>query len=402
MKNHYPQFSLELQALIEAIRLVLLKRNEEKFTALIRSSSLDWNKLQKMLEYHRIRPVFYEACRMVGFENDWVSKAEHFTKRQVMINLATGLELSRILSIFQEEKIEMLPYKGILFLEKLYQNKPLRESGDVDVLVKPEDALNSLKILLKDGYRISRKFTEIKDVDDDALLEIIERSQWKELGLDKTLTSGINVHIDFHWGFNETFHQYHTPMEELFAKSNIEVFQRKPVLIPSTEIIFKMMLNHHGGRGCWLRLKDICDLIAFRTQFPEHSLEKLSLFASEMKMQRIFEVGIQISNELFLENPYNQVKNQIIVNSIITFWETSVHYDNIIPKLKFKNIYRLIQDEPVSWFILINRHVNHYSITNKTEPKRLIVLPDKFVYLNAFSKLLTYLLHRLKLSFLKV
>lgn len=401
MKNHYQQFSLELQILVEAIKLVLLKSNEKKFSELIHSSSIDWNKLQKMLEYHRIRPVFYEACRMVGFENNWVIRAGRFTKRQVMTNLATGQELGRILSIFQEEKIEILPYKGILFSEKLYQNRPLRESGDVDVLVKPENALNSLKILLKDGYRISPKFTEIKNIDGDTLLEVIERNQWKELGLDKTLVSGVNILIDFHWGFNETFHQYHTPMEELFAKSNIELFQKRQVLIPSTEIIFKMMLNHHGGRGCWLRLKDICDLIAFRTQFPEHSLEKLNLFASEMKMQRIFEVGLQISNELLSENPYNRVKNRSIVNSIITFWETSVHYDNIIPKLKFKNIYRLIQDEPVSWFSLINRHVKYYSITNKSEPQRLIVLPDKFVYLNAFSKLLTYLLHRLKLSFLK-
>lgn len=397
MKNHYQQFSLELQTLVEAIKLVLLKSSEKRFSELIHSSSIDWNKLQKMLEYHRIRPVFYEACRMVGFENDWVSKAEHFTKRQVMINLATGLELSRILSIFQEEKIEMLPYKGILFLEKLYQNKPLRESGDVDVLVKPENALNSLKILLKDGYRISRKFTEIKDVDDDTLLEIIERSPWKELGLDKTLTSGINVHIDFHWGFNETFHQYHTPMEELFAKSSIEFFQRKQVLIPSTEIIFKMMLNHHGGRGCWLRLKDLCDLVAFRTQFSEVSPKTLQLFATEMKMQRVFSLGTQIYSVLFSETPLSKVENLNLIRKIIDFWETSEHYDSTLPKLKYKNIYRLMQDKPISWFTLINRHVKYYAVPNKTERKRLIVFPDKFIYLNAFSKLLTYALNKFSL-----
>lgn len=397
MKNHHPQFSLELQTLIEAIRLVLFKSDKTKFTALIHSSSLDWTKLQKMLEYHRIRPVFYEACRMIGFDNDLVSKVGNFTKRQVMINLATGLELSRILIIFQEQKIEMLPYKGILFLEKLYQNKPLRESGDVDVLVKPDDALSSLKILLKDGYKISSKFTEIKDFDDNTLVEIIERSPWKELGLDKTLASGITVHLDFHWGFHETFHQYCISIEELFEKSTIAIFQKKEVLIPKTEIIFKMLLNHHGGRGCWLRLKDICDLIAFQKQFPELSLDNLSSFASEMKMQRVFEVGIQIKNELFLEIPQSQSENQILIRKITGFWENSLYYDKILPKLTFKNIYRLIQDEPISWLTMVNRHIKYYSTPNKAEPKRLIVFPDSFVYLNTFSKLLTYLLHRLAL-----
>lgn len=395
MKNQNQQFSLELQILVEAIKLVLLKSNEKKFSELIHSSSINWNKLQKMLEYHRIRPVFYEACRMVGFENDWVIRAGKFTKRQVMTNLATGQELGRILSIFQEEKIKILPYKGILFSEKLYQNRPLRESGDVDVLVKPEDALNSLKILLKDGYKISQKFTEITDFGEDTLIEIIERSQWKELGLDKVLVSGVNVHIDFHWGFSETFHQYHTPMEELFEKSSIDSFQRRLLLIPNTEIIFKMMLNHHGGRGCWLRLKDFCDLIAFRLQFPEILPEKLHLFASEMKMQRIFNVGMQIADELFFTAPHYKSENQNIINKIISFWETSKYFDSTLPKFKFKNIYRLLQDEPISWFTLINRHIKYYAVPNKVERKRLLIFPDNYVYLNAFSKFLSYILHRL-------
>ncbi len=397
MKNYYPQFSLELQTLIESIKLVLLKSNEATFTALIHSPALDWLRLQNMLEYHRIRPVFYEACRMIGFDNQFVSRVRNFTKRQVMANMTIGQELGRLLFLFKENRIEILPYKGILFLEKLYQNQPLRESGDVDVLVKTDDAFNSIKILLKDGYKISSKFTEINDFDDNTLVEIIERSPWKELGLDKTLASGINVHLDFHWGFHETFHQYYISIEELFKKSNIEIFQKKEVLIPKIEIIFKMLLNHHGGRGCWLRLKDLCDLIAFQKQFPELSLDNLSSFASEMKMQRVFEVGIQISNELFLEISQSQSENHILIRKITDFWENSLHYDRILPKLIFKNIYRLIQDEPISWLTMVNRHIKYYSIPNKAEPRRLIVFPDNFVYLNTFSKLLTYLLHRLSL-----
>jgi hypothetical protein len=290
MKNYNSIFSLELQTLIEAIKVVLLKRPNEKFVSMIHSSTLDWLKIQKMLEYHQIRPIFYEACRIIGFDNDFVSKLKVFTKRQIMVNLATSQELGRLLELFQEKEIEMLPYKGALFLEKIYQNHPFRESSDVDVLVKPKNAFESIKILMADGYKISPIFTDIKNFDDEILHEVLERSQWKEIGLYKPLPSGVVFHLDFHWEFNETFHIYNTPMEELFEKSIIDNFQKRKLLIPSKEIIFKMMLNHHGGRGCWLRLKDFCDLLAFRKQFAELPIEKLNLFASEMKMQRVFSI----------------------------------------------------------------------------------------------------------------
>ncbi len=66
--------------------------------------------------------------------------------------MATNQELERLLRLLIEQGIQVLPYKGVLFIAELYKNKQLRETHDLDLLVHPKDAKKALEILLEDGY----------------------------------------------------------------------------------------------------------------------------------------------------------------------------------------------------------------------------------------------------------
>lgn len=384
------QFSLELQILIEAVKLCLLNSPKDKFSKLINSKEVDWQKLPEMVVYHRIRPLFYEACRLVEFKNKEVKVFENFSRRQAIKNLVISEELGRVLLLFQERAIEVIPYKGILFLEKLYKNKVIRESSDIDILVKPQNALKAIKLLLEQGYFISTTHSEINAADDSTLTVLIERTQIQELSLFKDLPSGLNVHIDFHWGVGETFHQYSIELDELFEESSIETFQRREVLIPNSKTIFKMMLNHHGGRGCWIRLKDFSDMLAFQNQHPELELTTLQNWAAEMKMSRVFAVGNAIMQGIFLDSePHQQIETKL-QKHIFDYWETSKEYDHFWSKYNHRNIYRQLQDAPMSWLALSHQLIKYYAIPNEMEKKRLVVFPDRYVYLNAITKLVSY------------
>lgn len=386
--------STELQILIASIRLVLLNKPKQQLTLLLENPSIDWKKLNKMAVYHRIRPVVYEAFRQVNFTNDFTESLGLFAKKQSIKNLIDSQETAYILDFLKQHNIQALSYKGQLFLECLYQNKPLRESCDIDIVVQPENAYKALKLLLADGYQLS-----IESEPTDDVLEKICRFYAREVGLDKKTKVGKNVHIDFHWGINESFHEYPISVDDFFEEAQLSDFYNKQVLMPSINSIFKMLLNHHGGRGCWLRLKDVCDIIAFQKTHPQFTTSKMFEIAEKMEMLNILKQGIYLSETLFLDSTESTViASQKITNEILVFWERAKHYnfDNPIARFSYEKIYRSLQDKRWGWAKLALLNINYMSSPNLMENKRLIVLPDRFIYLNFFIKLISGILRRVK------
>lgn len=60
-----------------------------------------------------------------------------------------------------------------------------------------------------------------------------------------------------------------------------------------------MLLNHHGGRGPWLRLKDFADLIAFRNQYPDYYHNRAPMRAAETKTKKFFDMKNVIAESFF-------------------------------------------------------------------------------------------------------
>ena len=104
-----------------------------------------------------------------------------------------------------QQNIQVLPYKGLLFLEKLYQNKPLREYNDIDIVVKPSDAPKAIQLLIKDGYVLH---INIKTPNDEVTNDMLEGIPGREVGLHKANKLGFNFYIDFHWDITGSYHQY--------------------------------------------------------------------------------------------------------------------------------------------------------------------------------------------------
>jgi hypothetical protein len=179
--------SKELQLLIESIKIVLLDSSPEVFKHLANDPKLNWQRVDKLLKYHCIRPIFYQACRNINFHNDLVESVGVFTKKQAIKNLNEIVESKRVLTFLKDAGVPVLPYKGLLFLEKIYNNKPLREIGDFDILVSPKDAVKALELLIEDGYKLCVE----GNISEHLLTEIIETTPSPEVGLDKKTPIGM-------------------------------------------------------------------------------------------------------------------------------------------------------------------------------------------------------------------
>jgi hypothetical protein len=383
------KLSKELKILVESMKVVLLDEEPSYFQTIITAPNIDWERLSRLLAYHQVRPIFYEACKKINFQNEVVKNVAIYTQRQAIKNLNEVYESKRILKLFADEGIPALPYKGLLFLEKLYQNRCLREIADLDIIVQPKNAINALKILLADGYTICID----AEPNDEHLEELIKNTPSPEVGLDKKTKQGMNVHIDFHWGINEA-PQYDINLENIFEDAKLNSFLNAEFLLPDTLGIFKMLINHHGSRECWVRLKDMADLIMFKKTYPKLSDAELINFSFAMNMGKIQTAATSLLHGLFYSKETNLdgFEESISLKRIVGMWEYGTHWGKVYPKILLLRIYRKLQDKKTSWNKLIYNQINFHSIANLTEKKRLIVFPKKYVFLNASSKLVSYLL----------
>lgn len=395
MKKKDNQLSLELQILVESIRVVLLNEPHQHFIDLIKLPEVDWDRLKNMVTYHRIRPVFYEACRRVGFSSNYVNELAKFTRMQVMSGLTDKFELANVIGLLQENQIVALPYKGLLFSEKLYDNLALRESCDIDIIVNEESAKKGLKILLDAGYEIRIDNSPNLDFSDEELMDtLLKKTPGRELNLYKKQQINVARFIDYHWAINEKFREHHIDLVSFFKDVTLEEFGKKQILTPNEKGIFKMLLNHHGGRDCWTRLKDICDLLAYKNKYECLDLETLSGWSSEMQMKKTFEMGMYLCQTIIDRQSIPVYSLHNVSEKIIKFWEESIHLSESKQTFKYFFVYSSLQDKKLSFRETIKLMIRAIAFPNFIEHKRLIVFPDKYILLNAFAKGLSFLYYR--------
>lgn len=371
------KLSTELEILIESIKVVLLKKSNERLIFLLENQKINWGRLEKMAKFHAIRPIVYEAFREVGFENDFAISLKKYCIQQVAKNLMVTNELKHLLSILEKEGIKVLPYKGLAFIEKLYVNRQLREVGDLDLIVHDEDKVRAIEILLKDGYSFEEKVELF--IKKNSINEIFE--YWaKEVGLDKG-----QVHIDFHWHLYEEHRNIKIDMDRLFQDG-----------IDSNNTFFLMLVNHHGGRDCWLKLKYLSDLIMFDKLGQNWS--ELQELSKKTNLYNTTNVGIQLLNKMFdyqiHQADFTTKHNEKSIQLITKYWEFSEPWIKVLNRLKYERVFISLQDKSFSSKKYILSYFRNFSKPNPIEQSRFITFPKNYPILNFISKFISFLIKK--------
>lgn len=337
--------SAELQLLIESMHVVLLNKSSTYLEELVENKDLDWGRVKHLVTYHKIRPILYTALKKVQEDNPLVPYLGRIQKAQTLRDLGCRQQIREIKTIFSANDVPILSYKGLLFSEKLYAYQPLRERNDIDIIVLPEHAVSALKLLFSLGYRLVY-YPDIELNDIPFLLDNLASS---ELSLVRN-TGQNQGSIDFHWGLIE-FPPFGDFTKDLFSS---RIQEQEGYFSPDALGIFSMLLNHHGGREFWVRLKHLADLIQYFKTYPEITVARLEERAAQMKMQKVFQHGMALLDENF--GRYEVSRAQIdarLIYRIEDMWEKARHWVELIPKAKMFWIKRQILDKEVSWLNMI-------------------------------------------------
>lgn len=172
---------------------------------------------------------------------------DHFV-RSAATNRYFTEELFRILDLFEQSRIQAIPFKGPVLAQMLYENPALREYVDVDILAQEQDLFRALELLPALGYR------KIPDHSPAVAARILK---W-EYHYPVEKQSGQH-RIELHWNALPRYYALPLPIHHWWERAESISLQGRRVLSLSGEDLL-MALCVHGCRHMWRSIGLILDM----------------------------------------------------------------------------------------------------------------------------------------------
>jgi hypothetical protein len=168
---------------------------------------------------------------------------KHF-RQTATRNLSLTNSLLSILNNLGERGIPALPYKGPVLSEAIYSDFSLRQSRDLDILVRPDDFHDAEAILLERGFEPKRELTEKQK-------QVLVKS-----GLHRSLKKD-GVIVDLHPRISSP-HPPFKVIDLLDRAGSVDLDIDSTSAIRPVDNLFA--LSVHGTKHRWNQLKWICDI----------------------------------------------------------------------------------------------------------------------------------------------
>jgi hypothetical protein len=209
-----------------------------------------WSVLFDLAEHHGVQPLLYQALSRT---QDLVPDGDmRRLARLYQTNLHRALLLARELIHVQQQlkqnNIESLSYKGIALAESFYSDIALRQAGDIDLLIRPQDFFQVRDALRELGYAPQSPFSPPHP-----------RASLKwgyECVFDGP--AGRNL-LEVKWRILPRFYALDFDYESLFRRAVPVHVAGYAMKTPSPEDLF-LILCVHAAKHVWGRLIWLCDV----------------------------------------------------------------------------------------------------------------------------------------------
>jgi hypothetical protein len=127
---------------------------------------IEWSYLHRLARNHRITPLLY--WHLNAADDSAVPRSVmEALKTDFQYNRKRGLfligELRQIVELFAANGIRVLPYKGAVLAQYVYENVALRTFSDIDILIEKHDLYKIKALLISIGYELREKFNETQE-----------------------------------------------------------------------------------------------------------------------------------------------------------------------------------------------------------------------------------------------
>jgi hypothetical protein len=251
------------------------------------TSFVQWEHLFALAEQHGVQPLLYEALQQVrdAMPAEQVGELERSHQTNLQKVLLLSRELIRIVHRLHESDLDVMPYKGPALAEFLYGDIALRQAGDIDLLVRPEELTRVRSALAKLGYTPQTRFSEAE--------ERVYLKSGSECVFDGP--AGRNV-LEVQWAIEPRFYSVDFDMRGIFDRAVAVTVAGQPMKALSPGDLF-LILAVHAAKHVWARLIWICDLARLMNQ-PSLDWDWVARQARSLGILRIVKISIAFANRM--------------------------------------------------------------------------------------------------------
>ena len=264
----------EWDLLLETCRSELKLSPKTNTLAKIDYTKINWPVFIQMARYHKVRALVYRGFSCSNeyktIPTDILNQLKGHSKFVVHRNFLNTKELLRIGEILNQHCIEFIPYKGVVLSMIAYDNVGIRESSDIDLLIKASDYRKCKIILEAENY--------IEKYSVPTVFKSLHSHICCENNFEKYNDHGQRLyHIDLHWAIGPKTCQTEVLFNDLEKFTKIDNFYNMKCRILNSEGLFLTTLTHHGYEDGWNFLKNMADLSAIVNTFGERMDWKIVL-----------------------------------------------------------------------------------------------------------------------------
>ena len=245
---------------------------------------IDWQTVLNRSWWHRIRPLIF---RHLGAQPAGRVPAAFL---EVLRGQASELEqrnrqliqtLHHIAELFEDASLRLLVFKGPTLATDAYGDLSLRECGDLDLLIHPDDFPQVKDLLTSHGFT--------------CLWDQVASDRKRQLFACEFQRDGIE--LDVHWDLAPGWHNYSVDFGHLWGSGQ--------PFSPNCQLARKLqpedameVLCMHGTRHWWERLRWICDIAELVNSGIIRDWDRVEATAIEARCHRSVWLGLWLASDL--------------------------------------------------------------------------------------------------------
>lgn len=301
-------WSPEVDLLLTCARARLDADQRARVETLV-AKDLDWEYLLRLADRHGLQPLLHWHLKSVcaaAVPEPHLQQLRVAFQRISALNIFLAHELQRLLSLFAENDIAAVPYKGPALALQLYGNVALRQFSDLDILVQPRDVKSARDLLVAEDYVPFPPLT-------DGQQAILLRTQ---CNLPFTRERNRLV-VELHWTISAPHFARPFETADFWSRvqdGNLDHFSIK---LPAPEDLL-LALCIHGSKHMWERLAWVCDIAGLVDLYPDLDWKQVIAQARATGSERMLFLGLRLAADLLGAKVPDEVKNALASDPLVS------------------------------------------------------------------------------------
>lgn len=294
MKTNEPNYQTqpEIRFLIECCRRDSSAESNQRITRIAERGHVNWGDLKSAAVSHGVLPLLYSVLKNCNpqlappglMEEMRVNYLQNTAR-----NLASAYRLTDILTNLEKNEIAAVPFKGPTLAEFYFGDLALRQFSDLDILISPEDAPKTFRVLAEIGYLPK---THLNDHQVNTFVT-------GEYSLEFAKgVSRVEGPVGLHWELTGKFSRRHFGIDRLMPRIKEAQFCGRRVRQMSHEDML-VYLCLHGAKECWRQLGHVCCISELMRSQSDLDWDYIFELAEWLGCRRRVHLGLYLVHDLF-------------------------------------------------------------------------------------------------------